>query len=149
MRPRAFVPETGAMHRLGRSSGLQTDRRRGWTPRRTALAVLATAGVCAASPAAAHARTVHYWVAAVPRTWDIAPNGQDAINHTPVDTLKAHITTTVYQRFSKNFARRLPNRSSGLPRPLVPGEGRHGHQGPFRNLDLENDHSMHFHATKY
>src|SRR4051812_42329980 len=82
------------------------------------LVAAALLAVCAV-PAAAQARTVNYWIAAVPRAWDIAPNGKDAINHTPVDTLKANIRTVVYQRFTKHFGRRVANGSAGLAGPLI------------------------------
>jgi len=119
-------------------------------PRRAALAALVVAGAAALVPAAAaQAKTRDYWVAAVPRLWNIAPNGQDAINHTPVDTLQANMSTVVYQRFSRNFGRRLPNRSAGLAGPLIRAEVGDTLKVHFRNLDLENPHSMHFHATRY
>jgi FtsP/CotA-like multicopper oxidase with cupredoxin domain len=118
--------------------------------RRLALATLAVAGAAAFTvPAAAGARTVHYWIAAVPKAWDIAPNGQDAINHTPVDTLKSHIRTVVYERFSKHFARRVDNGSAGLAGPLIRAQVGDTIKVHFRNLDLDNPHSMHFHAVRY
>jgi manganese oxidase len=118
--------------------------------RRLALAALVAAGAGAcAVPASADARTVHYWVAAVPRAWNIAPNGKDAINHTPVDMLKANIRTVVYQRFTKNFGRRAPNHSAGLAGPLIRAQVGDTIKVHFRNLDVDNPHSMHFHATRY
>jgi FtsP/CotA-like multicopper oxidase with cupredoxin domain len=135
--------------RANGADAVSSMRTRRLTSRRTALAVLVTAGTCALPAASAQARTVHYWVAAVPRTWDIAPNGRDAINHTPVDTLKSHISTTVYQRFTKGFGKRLPNDSSGLAGPLIRAEVGDTIKVHFRNLDLASPHSMHFHATKY
>src|SRR3954471_1353299 len=122
------------------------------TGRRLALAVLVAAGAGAAAcapPAAAGARTVHYWVAAVPKAWDIAPNGKDAINHTPVDTLKANIRTVVYQRFSKHFGRRVDNESAGLAGPLIRAQVGDTIKVHFRNLDVDNPHSMHFHGVRY
>jgi FtsP/CotA-like multicopper oxidase with cupredoxin domain len=107
------------------------------------------AGASALAPAPAEARTRHYWVAAVPRSWNIAPNGRDAITGTPVDALQAKVQTVVYQRFSKRFARRLPNRSSGLAGPLIRAEVGDTVKVHFRNLDLDAPHSMHFHAFKY
>jgi FtsP/CotA-like multicopper oxidase with cupredoxin domain len=117
---------------------------------RAALAALvaASAGACAL-PAASQARTVQYWVAAVPRAWDIAPNGKDAINHTPVDTLAANIHTVVYERFTKGFARRRPNGSAGLAGPLIRAQVGDTIKVHFRNLDVDNPHSMHFHAVRY
>src|SRR4051794_15120938 len=79
--------------------------------RRLALAVVLTAAG-AALPAAAQAKVRHVWVAAVPRAWNIAPNGRDAINHTPVDTLQAKISTVLYQRFSQGWGSRRPNDSA-------------------------------------
>jgi manganese oxidase len=118
-------------------------------PRLVARAALVAACALALAPAVASARTVHYWVAAVPRPWNIAPNGKDAINHTPVDTLQSHISTVVYQRFSRGFGRRLSNDSAGLAGPLIRAEVGDTIKVHFRNLDLDNPHSMHFHAVRY
>jgi FtsP/CotA-like multicopper oxidase with cupredoxin domain len=118
-------------------------------PRLLVRAALLAACATALAPAVASARTVHYWVAAVPRPWNIAPNDQDAINHTPVDTLQSHISTTVYQRFSRNFGRRVSNESAGLAGPLIRAQVGDTIKVHFRNLDLENPHSMHFHAVQY
>jgi FtsP/CotA-like multicopper oxidase with cupredoxin domain len=110
---------------------------------------LALAGASALAPADAAARTVHYWVAAVPRSWNIAPNGHDAITHTPVDTLRARIHTVVYQRFTRGFTRRLPNDSGGLAGPLIRAQVGDTIKVHFRNLDLDSPHSMHFHGVAY
>ena len=118
-------------------------------PRLLVRAAVLAACATALAPAVASARTVHYWVAAVPRPWNIAPNDQDAINHTPVDTLRSHISTTVYQRFSRNFGRRVSNESAGLAGPLIRAQVGDTIKVHFRNLDLENPHSMHFHGVRY
>jgi FtsP/CotA-like multicopper oxidase with cupredoxin domain len=118
--------------------------------RRIAHAALVAACASALVPAVAGAKVRHYWVAAVPRTWDIAPNGRDAINHTPVDELSRKGDTVVYQRFAKNFSKRLPNRSGeGLAGPLIRARVGDTVRVHFRNLDLGAPHSMHFHGFKY
>jgi FtsP/CotA-like multicopper oxidase with cupredoxin domain len=141
---------------LSRSGRLRRSRPviRPGAAQRSPLRRLARAGLVAACagallPAAASARTVHYWVAAVPRPWNIAPNGKDAINHTPVDTLKSHISTVVYQRFTRQWAHRLSNDSAGLAGPLIRAQVGDTIKVHFQNLDLDNPHSMHFHGVRY
>ena len=81
------------------------------TFRRTARA-LAAAGALAifsVPAAAAHARVIDYWVAAVPTTWNIAPNGHDAIMNMPVDPGDAIFPTVVYRRYSPHWRKPLQN----------------------------------------
>ena len=55
---------------------------------------------------AALAETREYWVAAVPVTWNIVPNGRDAImgmEYGPADTVMG---TAVYRRFTRKIATR-------------------------------------------
>ena len=113
---------------------------------RLALATLVVAGATAA-PAQAAVR--QYWIAAVPRTWNVVPNGHDALFHTPVDVLKTRVQAFTYERFSRGFDKRLPNRTAGLVGPLIRAEVGDTVLVHFRNLDLDNPHSMHFHAFHY
>ena len=119
---------------------------------------LAIAGALAFSAAApAHARVRDYWVGAVPTTWNIVPNGHDAIMGTPVEATDSIFPTVVYRRFSRDWSRPLPNAprssSDGL---LIPGPLIHARVGDhlrihFKNMDtLRHDpHSMHFHGVHY
>jgi FtsP/CotA-like multicopper oxidase with cupredoxin domain len=66
-----------------------------------------------------------------------------------VDTLQAKISTVVYQRFTKGWNRRMDNRSAGLAGPLIRAEVGDTVKVHFRNLDLEDPHSMHFHGFRY
>ena len=120
-----------------------------------ALALAGALALSAAAPAAARVRD--YWVAAVPITWNVVPNGHDAIMDVPVDQADSIFPTVVYRRFTKGWRRVLPNaaRSSSdglaIPGPLLHarvGDTLHIH---FKNMDtLRHDpHSMHFHGVHY
>jgi FtsP/CotA-like multicopper oxidase with cupredoxin domain len=128
-------------------------------PRRTARA-LASAGALALfslTAAAAQAKFVDYWVAAVPTTWNLAPNGHDAIMGAPVDPSEAIFPTVVYRRYSPGWRRPLQNAaassSDGLlvPGPLIKARVGDRLRVHFKNLDtLRHDpHSMHFHGVHY
>jgi FtsP/CotA-like multicopper oxidase with cupredoxin domain len=125
--------------------------------RRTARALAAAGALALFSPAASEARTVDFWVAAVPTTWNIAPNGLDAIHGMPVNPADSIFPTVVYRRYSPNWRRPVQNSarstSDGL---LIPGPLLRARVGDklrihFKNLDtLRHDpHSMHFHGVHY
>jgi FtsP/CotA-like multicopper oxidase with cupredoxin domain len=125
--------------------------RRSWR----ALAAAGALAALAATPAQARVRD--YWVAAVPTSWNVAPNGHDAIMGTPVPAAESVFPTVVYRRFSPHWRRPLPNASrssdDGL---LIPGPLIHARVGDrlrvhFKNEDtLRRDpHSMHFHGVHY
>src|SRR5689334_20343785 len=72
--------------------------------------------------ASAGAKTRDYWVAAVPTSWNIVPNGRDAIMDMPVDSADTIFPTVVYRRYSKNWAKPLPNAvHSSADGLLIPG----------------------------
>jgi FtsP/CotA-like multicopper oxidase with cupredoxin domain len=116
---------------------------------------LATLGL--ALPGYASARTRSYWIAAVPRTWNVVPNERDAMmsqTFTPAETI---FPTVVYRRYSAGW-------SSPMPSPQEAGGDEAGIQGPllharvgdrlivhFKNLDtlFRRPHSMHFHGFTY
>jgi manganese oxidase len=120
-----------------------------------ALTVVGALVLFAAAPAGA--QTIDYWVAAVPTSWNIVPNGRDAIMDMPVNPAESIFPTVVYQRYSAGWRRRLPNAptqdADGLS---IPGPLLHARVGDhvrvhFKNLDtLHGDpHSMHFHGVHY
>ena len=123
-----------------------------------AARVLAVAGALAlAGPGAASARVVDYWVAAVPATWNIVPNGRDAIMGMPVSPADTILPTVVYRRYTRGWRAPVQNAApasaDGL---LIPGPLLHARVGDrlrihFRNRDtLRRDpHSMHFHGVHY
>jgi FtsP/CotA-like multicopper oxidase with cupredoxin domain len=125
---------------------------------RTGVRILAAAGLltlAAAGPAQARTRDV--WVAAVPSSWNIVPNGHDAIMGTDVPLADALFPTVVYRRFSPGFKHAEPNASqSSADGLLIPGPLIHARVGDhlrihFKNMDsLRRDpHSMHFHGVHY
>jgi FtsP/CotA-like multicopper oxidase with cupredoxin domain len=119
---------------------------------------LATAGALALAAAApAQARVIDYWVAAVPTTWNIVPNGIDAIHGEAIAPTDAIFPTVVYRRYTRNWQRPLDNspRSSSdgllIPGPLLRARVGDRLRIHFKNLDtLRRDpHSMHFHGVHY
>ena len=112
---------------------------------RPALAVVVAAASLAAAPAAAGAATRHYWVAATPTTWTVAPNGRDGIMGHPVESNL--LDTVVYRRFTRNWRRALPG--DRIPGPLLRARVGDRILVHFKNLDPAVAHSMHFHGVRY
>ncbi len=120
---------------------------------RLLLALCAPAAL--AAPATAGAVVREYWVGAVPTTWNIVPNGHDALMEMPVDPARVLLRTVAYRRFTPGFRRALPNATGtrvtnlGIQGPLL-----HARVGDrllvhFKNLDSAAPHTMHFHGVEY
>lgn len=98
-----------------------------------------------------------YWVAAVPDSFNIVPNGRDAIHNAPVDPGDSIFPTVIYQRYSKGWGHRLANAERSatdgdpIPGPLIRARVGDRLRVHFKNLDtLRNQpHSMHFHGVHY
>jgi manganese oxidase len=125
---------------------------------RSLTRALALAGALALwAPGPASARVRDYWVAAVPNSWNIVPNGHDAIMGDKVALADALFPTVVYRRYSRGWRRPLPNaaRSSAdglaIPGPLIRARVGDRLRIHFKNSDtLRHDpHSMHFHGVHY
>jgi len=74
-------------------------------------ALVLAAGLALISAAPAGARTIDYWVAAVPTSWNIVPNGHDAITGMMIPPDESIIHTVVYQRFTPHWRRRIAIRN--------------------------------------
>jgi len=93
----------------------------------------------------------------VPTTWNLAPNGHDAIMGTPVEPGDAIFPTVVYRRYTAGWRKPLQNsaRSSAdgllIPGPLIKARVGDKLRIHFKNMDtLRGDpHSMHFHGVHY
>ena len=120
---------------------------------------LALAGAIALfGSAPASARTVEYWVAAVPTSWNVVPNGRDAIMDMPVAARGRDLPDgrlpPLLEGLEARAAQRAERSSADgllIPGPLIRArEGDHL-QIHFKNLDtLRHDpHSMHFHGVRY
>jgi FtsP/CotA-like multicopper oxidase with cupredoxin domain len=104
-----------------------------------------------------HGKTVEYWVAAVPLTWNIVPNGHDAIMGMHVPTTQSVVRTVVYRRYTANWKKALANASTTsadgllIPGPLIQARVGDTILVHFKNMDtLRHDpHSMHFHGVHY
>jgi FtsP/CotA-like multicopper oxidase with cupredoxin domain len=116
---------------------------------RRGLLAAALAAVLATAAAPASAATREYWVAAVATPWNVVPNGHDALGHMPVDPLTTNLRTVVYRRYTRDFARPLPNPYGGIPGPLLRARVGDRLLVHFRNLDFDAPHSMHFHGVHY
>lgn len=108
-----------------------------------------------AAPFRPSGRVLQYWVAAVNTTWDMAPNGRDAVMDEPVAPEAHRFPALVYRRFTPGWRRPWPNRQSGdnggIPGPTIRAEVGDRVLVHFKNLDAANrwPHSMHFHAFRY
>jgi FtsP/CotA-like multicopper oxidase with cupredoxin domain len=113
------------------------------------------AALAAAAPASAAVK--HYWVAAVPVSWNIVPNGRDAIMGTTYTPAQTVFPTVVYRRYSKNWRKPLPNEPQGdgnqdlMPGPLLRARVGDRLRIHFKNMDtmFKRPHSMHFHGVHY
>src|SRR5262249_43596259 len=111
----------------------------------------------AAGAKAPPGRTIDYWVAAVPVTWNIAPNGHDAIEGMPVSREDSVIQTVVYRRYTAGWKKPMANapRDSAdgllIPGPLIKARVGDRLRIHFKNLDTlrKAPHSMHFHGVHY
>jgi FtsP/CotA-like multicopper oxidase with cupredoxin domain len=122
------------------------------------VATLATgaAALLAAAPAGS-AAVREYWVAAVPQTWNVVPNGRDAIAGTRYDATQTVLPTAVFRRYTPHWRkpeRNVPVGSSN--QDLIPGPLLRARVGDrilvhFKNLDMATGrpHSMHFHGVTY
>jgi len=134
--------------------------------RRTTAGALAAAGALAlivlgvyeaTAAKGERARTVVYWVAAVPVSWNITPNGHDAMMGMEVPTSESVVQTVVYRRYSANWEHPLPNAPTAsddglvIPGPLIRARVGDRILIHFKNMDTlrHAPHSMHFHGVHY
>jgi len=106
---------------------------------------------------AAEAATREYWIAAVPVTWNVVPNGRNAIEHEAFPPEKTTLRTVVYKAFTPKWRKPLPDvpwvsgDNDGIPGPLIRARVGDAIIVHFKNLDTEfkRPHSMHFHGVRY
>ncbi len=114
------------------------------------------AAVACAAPAAS-ARTRHYWIGATPTTWNIVPNGRDAIMGTRFSPEQTIVPTVTYRRYTRNWGRLLRNApvanvdADRMPGPLIRARVGDRIVVHFENFDtmFDRPHSMHFHGVEY
>ena len=120
--------------------------------------VVAIVAACSLGPVATACAAVReYWIAAVPVTWNVVPNGHDAITGTNYLTAETVFPTVVYRRYTKNWRRAVPNvPGDSSNQDLIPGPLIRARVGDhivvhFKNLDrlFGRPHSMHFHGVHY
>jgi FtsP/CotA-like multicopper oxidase with cupredoxin domain len=105
----------------------------------------------------AHAAVRNYWVGAVPATWNIIPNGRDAIMNETYPASETVFPTVLYRRFSPHWGRAERNNptqttdTDGIPGPLIRARVGDVVLVHFKNMDtaFHRPHSMHFHAFHY
>ncbi len=122
-------------------------------PGALALPALVLALLLAAGPAGARGRTVEVWVAAVPVTWNVVPNGRDAIEGDRFEPAQTTFQTVVYRQYTPGWAKLVPNAPGdrGIQGPLIRARVGDTILVHFRNLDtvFNRPHSMHFHGVHY
>jgi FtsP/CotA-like multicopper oxidase with cupredoxin domain len=130
--------------------------RRRWASVGMVAVVAALLAVLGAAPIAG-AATRQYWVAAVPTTWDLVPNGRDVIQGLRVSRASRIMSTVTYRRYTRDWKRQVTTRAdaaSGVGR--IPGPLLRARVGDrilvhFKNLDTatQEPHTMHFHGVDY
>ena len=105
---------------------------------------------------AAHAATLHYWIVAEPTTWNVVPSGRDPITGRTFTPAETTMETVIYRRYTRNWARPMPNRywagdNDGVPGPTIRARVGDTVLVHFKNMDTRfgNGHSMHFHGFRY
>ena len=119
-----------------------------------ALALVALATLVGAAHAQRpQGRVVEVWVASVPVTWNVVPNGRDAIENMHFDPAQTMFQAVVYRQFTPDFAKPVPNAAGdrGIQGPLIRARVGDTILVHFRNLDttFNRPHSMHFHGVHY
>lgn len=111
--------------------------------------------LASAQPAAAKVR--HIWVAAEPTSFNIMPNGKNAIEGGRFDASQTVFPTIIYRRYTRGWRRPLRNSPrenvdhDGIPGPLIHARVGDRIRVHFKNKDTlyRRGHSMHFHGVKY
>lgn len=125
---------------------------------RRAFACAILAGVVSlGATAGAGAAVRNYWVAAAPTTWNIVPNGRDAVMGDRYPTSATVFPTVTYRRYTRNWRRAVRNNPvgetdhDGIPGPLIRARVGDRVLVHFKNMDtaFRRPHSMHFHAFHY
>ena len=119
--------------------------------RRAAIALMLATGAAAQAAAPASAAVRDIWVTAEPVTWNMVPNGRDAITGTRFEPAQTVTPTVVYRRYTRGWKRRLPNTDAQdmIPGPLLRARAGDRIRVHFRNDDPRAPHSMHFHGVDY
>jgi FtsP/CotA-like multicopper oxidase with cupredoxin domain len=137
---------------------LSVHRARTWAPACVLALVLLTLTACGGSSHAAYkGQTIDYWIAAVPVSWNITPNGRDALMGMSIPPETSVLQTVVYRRYSPNWRNPLPNGPAGdadgllIPGPLIQARVGDHLRIHFKNMDTlrHAPHSMHFHGVTY
>ena len=110
-----------------------------------------------ASASGTEGDTREYWIAAVPVTWNVVPNGRNAIEHERFARSETTFTAIVYKRFTRDWAKAMTDQpgpsadNDGIPGPLIKARVGDRIVVHFKNLDneFERPHSMHFHGVRY
>lgn len=108
----------------------------------------------ASRSAAASGRTREYWIAARPATWNVVPNGRNAIEGQRYTSAETTMRTVLYRQFSSGWRKELRPRNRqnhGFIGPVIRANVGDRILVHFKNLDEEfgRPHSIHFHGVHY
>jgi FtsP/CotA-like multicopper oxidase with cupredoxin domain len=117
-------------------------------------ATIATVAALVCGASSAQAATREYWIGATPVTWNIVPNGRDAIMGISYgnETIRPALN---YRRYTHGWGKPLRNSpaanvdSDGIPGPLQRARVGDRIVVHFKNFDPVLPHSMHFHGVSY
>ena len=113
----------------------------------------ALTSVAASGATAPRGAVREYWIAAVPVTWNVVPNGRNAIEGETFTREETVFRTVVYRQYTKDFAKPIANEAGnrGIQGPLLRARVGDTLLVHFRNLDTVGNkpHSMHFHGVRY
>ena len=98
---------------------------------------------------AASAATLHYWIGAVPTTWNVVPSQRDPLTNRTFAPEDTTMQTVLYTRFTRNWGRALT--APKIPGPLIRARVGDTVLVHFKNMDtlFNRPHSMHFHGFRY
>ncbi len=110
----------------------------------------------AAAPSAAAGAPREYWIGATPTTWNIVPNGLDAIGGARFGN-ETIMPTVTYRRYTRGWKKLMRNSpaanvdSDRIPGPLLRAQVGDRILVHFKNFDtlFGRAHSMHFHGVSY
>ena len=125
--------------------------------RRLVVLAVCVAALSVAGAATASAAVRRYWVAAVPVSWNVVPNGRDAIMGDSFAATDTVFPTVAYHRYTRGWRRPMRNapranqEADFIPGPLIRARVGDRIVVHFKNLDTlyRHPHSMHFHGVHY
>lgn len=96
-------------------------------------------------------QTREYWIAVVPTSWNIVPNGVDGVTGLTFAPQDTTTTALIYKQYTPHWQSAMPDEYGGQPGPTLYGEVGDTLLVHFKNMDThyKQPHSMHPHGVTY